>query len=291
MTPAVTAPCFYLDRDDLGVGEVVLADGEGHHAVTVKRLRVGEPVLISNGKGRLASGVVAAVTGRDRLAVRIDSCRPTPASVPKLTVALALIKGERMESAIEQLSEVGVDRVVVYAAERSISRSPGGVGEALLSKLRRRSLEAMKQSRRAWLMPVDPVRDTAALGELAARASHVDGLTSRPTAHTAAPTAGSSGHATAHSTAMFVLDVDADKALVGPEMLSDLGPARSAEASEIVVVVGPEGGLTPAELERFAAVGATQVRLGDTVMRAGTAAVAGAVAVSLAVGRWQTAVS
>lgn len=268
----MTAPCFYLDSDVLVAREVVLGGSEGHHAVTVKRLRVGEEVLISNGRGWLGVGHVTALRGRGSLVIHLHSALTIAKPSPTITVAMAVIKGERLERAIEQLTEIGVDQALLFAADRAVVRSAGGVGEALLAKLRRRAVEAMKQSRRGWLMQVDAVPSTVALA-----------------AWIGQPQSAGAGdaHATTNPSRAFVLDVDATDSL----------PARAAASPEfesvprIVVVIGPEGGLTPTELECLKGAGAGVVRLGDSVMRSGTAAVAGAVAVSLAAGRWQTDVS
>lgn len=260
MAPA----CFYFDSDELVVGEVVLSGDEGRHAVSVRRMRVGEAVLLSNGRGWLGTGEVKAVCGRDRLIVQLRSWQPVPRRTPQLTVALALIKGARLDAAVEQLGEVGVDEVVLFAARRSVVRSAGAaaddaVSDALMTKLRRRAVEAMKQSRQGWMLGVERVAGSGGLCRMIA--------------------------ARGRNEQVFVLDQNAPELAVSPAVQS----APLAGAERITVVVGPEGGLTTAELGLLADAGATSVRLGGGVMRSGTAAVAGAVAFSLAAGRWQTA--
>lgn len=267
----MTAACFYLDTENVEAGEFVLSGAEGRHAVTVKRMRVGEEVLISNGRGSLGTGQVAALHGRDRLVVQVRSWRTLPRLSPRLTVAMAVIKGERLERAVEQLSEVGADEVVLFASARAVVRSTdGAVGAPLLAKLRRRAVEAMKQSRRGWLMAVDQVSDTAALAQLI-----------RDSAEPAARGA----FALSSPTSAFVLELDE---AASPWPAPWPRAAALGAAAQIVVVVGPEGGLAPGELECLKDAGAQVVRLGNSVMRSGTAAVSGAVALSLAVGRWQT---
>ena len=224
-------------------GDVLRLDGpEGHHAAAVRRLEVGERVRLTDGVGGVADGVVSAV-GKRQVDVAVESRAELPRPAPRLTVVQAVPKADRAELAVQALTEVGVDRVVPWAAARSQVRVSGERGERLLAKWRAWAHEASKQSRRAWFCEVTDVATTEQVAALLADAAA--GLV-------------------LHEGATEPLTVDADVA-------------------DVVLVVGPEGGITDAELD---ALPARAVRLGDTVLRTSTA---GAVAagVVLAATRWR----
>src|SRR3954466_10369852 len=119
----MTAPVFRLDP--LPAGEVVVLDGtEGRHAVTVRRLRAGERGDLTDGRGTLAEGVVAGAD-RDRLEVRVERRSVVPVPAPRIVVVQALVKGDRSELAVELLTELGVDEIVPWEAERCVARWAG----------------------------------------------------------------------------------------------------------------------------------------------------------------------
>jgi 16S rRNA (uracil1498-N3)-methyltransferase len=224
-------------------GAVVRLDGpEGHHASVVRRLRVGERVRLTDGAGAVADGVVIEVQKRS-VDVAVEARRAVPRPAPRLTVVQAVPKSDRAELTVQALTEVGADRVVPWAADRSQARLSGERGERLVAKWRSWAHEASKQSRRAWFCEVADVATTAEVGALLQ---------------------GCDLPLVLHEEAVSPLPVD-------------------LRAADVVLVVGPEGGITPAELD---ALGTAPVRLGDTVLRTSTA---GAVAagVVLAASRWR----
>ena len=227
---------------------VTLTGAEAHHASTVRRVRVGEEVIVGDGRGTVLAGIVASVAARE-VVVRVGD--RTDASPPRPRVALvqALAKGDRDELAVQAATELGVDEIVPWQASRSVSRWDAAKqtkGRARWAAIVR---EAAKQAHRAWLPEVGELTSTAALVRRAA-ASRV-----------------------------FVLEPTAT------ERLSDLGP-DAADPRDIVLVVGPEGGIAPDELDALAAAGARPVRLGETVLRTSTAGPAALAVVSTALGRW-----
>jgi 16S rRNA (uracil1498-N3)-methyltransferase len=236
-----TAPLFLVPELP-AADEFDLTGDEGRHAARVRRLGVGESVTVGDGRGALAECIVAAV-GSDRLTLSVLRRRQVPAPEPRLVVVQALPKGERAELAVETMTELGVDEIVPWAAERAVTQWHGPRGDKALQRWRRTAAEAAKQSRRAWLPTVTELARTA---DVAARATLV--------LHEAATT--------------------------------PLATVSLPSAGEVVVVVGPEGGVSDAELDRFTAGGATAVRLGDPVLRTSTAGAAALAALSLRLGRW-----
>lgn len=241
----MTAPVFLLD--DLSGDRLTLVGPEGHHAATVRRVRVGEAVDLVDGRGNRVSATVRAV-GRDVVELDVIGrvCEPVPS--PRVLLVQAIAKGDRGESAVTMATEAGVDVVVPWAAERSIVKWDGERGERARNRWRSAAREAGKQSRRAWLPEISPMLQTAEVAALLGSAA-----------------------------AALVLHESATAALAACALPS---------SGDIVVVVGPEGGITDAELRAFAAAGATPVRLGASVLRTSTAGVAAVVAVSALSGRW-----
>ncbi|GAA2257764.1 ribosomal RNA small subunit methyltransferase E [Streptomyces ruber] len=245
----MTAPVFVVDRLD-GMGPEFVLDGpEGRHAVSVKRLRPGEEVVLTDGRGRWTEGVVKAAEGKDRLIVTdLGALQEEAPATPRITVVQALPKGDRGELAVETMTEVGVDAIVPWAAARCITQWKGERGAKALAKWRATAREAGKQSRRVRFPEV------------------ADGATAKQVA---------------------ALLAEADFAAVLHE--SGDAPLATAElpaAGDIVLVVGPEGGVSPEELALFTEAGAGAYRLGHSVLRTSTAGTAAAALLLGRTGRW-----
>jgi 16S rRNA (uracil1498-N3)-methyltransferase len=230
--------------DELPDGdEVALTGDEGRHAARVRRIGAGEAVLVGDGRGTLLRCTVQAVDA-DALSLCVETRTAVPAADPRLVVVQALPKGDRAELAVELLTELGVDEIVPWAASRSVAVWQGQRGERARQKWQRTAREAAKQSRRAWVPGVAAPASTA---DVAARLRHATPLVLHEAA--AVP----------------------------------LSAVRLPDAGEIVVVVGPEGGITEQELTAFAA---TPVRLGAPVLRTSTAGAAALAVLSARLGRW-----
>ncbi|MEV4557280.1 16S rRNA (uracil(1498)-N(3))-methyltransferase [Kitasatospora sp. NPDC049285] len=246
----MTAPVFVVD--DLAAaapGGTVRVDGaEGRHAVAVKRLEPGEAVTLADGRGLGVDGTVAAVHGKDVLEVAVTAVRHEPEPSPRITVVQALPKGDRGELAVETMTEVGVDAVVPWAAARCITQWKGERGAKALAKWRATAREAGKQSRRLRFPEVHELVTTRQLLPLLERAAFA-----------------------------AVLHEEGARALAAAEL-----PA----SGEIVLIVGPEGGVSPDELAAFAEAGAAPYRLGPSVLRTSTAGVAAGALLLGRTGRW-----
>ncbi len=231
------------------VGQELVLDGsEGHHAATVRRLTTGEQLSLTDGEGTVARCRVTSVDKRSLVAEVLEVVT-TPPETPRVVVVQAIPKGERGELAVEMLTEVGVDVIVPWAAARSVARWRGDRADKALAKWRTAAREAAKQARRSWF---PTVADLATTDDVVALLS---GASVRVVLHEAAS---------------------------GP--LADVPvPGRG----EIVVVVGPEGGITDDELEAFSAVGAEPLRMGSSVLRSSTAGVAAVAALLARTPRWR----
>jgi 16S rRNA (uracil1498-N3)-methyltransferase len=231
------------------VGTEVGVDGdEAHHAVAVRRLRVGESVVLTDGAGTSVVGSVTS-TGKRAFAVTVSSVERTPEPAPAVVVVQALPKGDRGELAVEVLTEIGVARIVPWAASRSVAVWKGDRADKALARWRATAREAAKQSRRSWLPEVTRLASTDDVVALVA---------------------------------------DAGLALVLHEGASaPLTTVEVPSAGRIVVVVGPEGGLSDDEVAAFTNAGAVAVRLGAEVLRTSTAGVAAVAALLSRTPRWR----
>ncbi|WP_426245324.1 16S rRNA (uracil(1498)-N(3))-methyltransferase [Nocardioides sp. LHG3406-4] len=225
---------------------VEVTGDEAHHAVAVRRLRAGEFVVLTDGAGTAATGEVTS-TGKRVFAVTVTDVATPPEPAPAVTVVQALPKGDRGELAVEMLTEIGVARIVPWAATRSVAVWRGDRAAKSVAKWRATAREAAKQARRAWFPDVAELAGTAAVVELVRAADLV-----------------------------VVLHEEAERSL------PDVGAATS-----VVVVVGPEGGLTDEEVAAFVGAGAVSVRLGAEVLRTSTAGVAAVAALLAGTPRWR----
>lgn len=240
-------PVFLVSPGDLAKDVVTLSGPEGHHAAAVRRLGPGERADVSDGAGCLAECVVESVA-RDTVVLAVRSVQAVPRPAPVLAVVQALAKGDRGELAVELMTEVGVDTVVAWQAERSVVRWQGERGTRALGKWQATAREAAKQSRRAWL---PDVTGPGTLGEIARRVSA--------------------------AACAVVLEASA---------VVPLSRLALPDSGEIVLVVGPEGGISPAERGALGAAGAIEARLGPTVLRTSTAGAAAAAVLLTRSGRW-----
>ncbi|MET9829310.1 16S rRNA (uracil(1498)-N(3))-methyltransferase [Streptomyces sp. NPDC006385] len=248
----MTAPVFVVEHLPAGGAQRYVLDGpEGRHAVSVKRLRPGESVVLTDGDGRWAECEVVDTEGKDRLVVRMGAVAEEPPQTPRITVVQALPKGDRGELAVETMTETGVDAIVPWAAARCITQWKGERGAKALGKWRATAREAGKQSRRVRFPEVADAATTKQVAALLAEADFA-----------------------------AVLHEERD---YGSEPLAT---AELPAEGEIVLVVGPEGGVAPEELALFEEAGAKAYRLGRTVLRTSTAGTAATALLLGRTGRW-----
>ncbi|WP_439664099.1 16S rRNA (uracil(1498)-N(3))-methyltransferase [Lentzea sp. HUAS TT2] len=243
----MTLPVFLVAS--LPAGEEFVLDGpEGRHAATVKRLRVGEELVLSDGSGAQVRCAVTAVE-KDALALRVVERWVEPEPTPRVVLAQALVKGDRGELAVELATEAGVDGVVPWRAARCITKwEDGPRGAKALGRWRSTVREAAKQARRSRVPVVDEPVSTTQLS-----------------------------HRVSSSALTLVLHESAT------ERLADVA---LPESGDVLLVVGPEGGITPEELDALRSSGARIVRLGPTVLRASTAAAVALGAIGVRTARW-----
>ncbi len=240
----MSAPLFLVA--DVSADLLVLRGPEGRHAATVRRVRIGENVDLADGAGNRAHCTVTGLEP-DAVELRVVSRSTDPEPCPRLVLVQALAKGDRGELAVELATEVGVDEIIPWSAERCVVKWEGVRGERALARWRATAREAGKQSRRARHPVVPDPLDTP---ELMLRMAAATTLVLHESA--VAPLAGTSLPAT----------------------------------GEVLLVVGPEGGISDRELAGLVAAGGRSVRLGASVLRTSTAGAAAAAVVSARTARW-----
>jgi 16S rRNA (uracil1498-N3)-methyltransferase len=247
----MVATLFYVDAlPDAGELAVVGGD-EGFHAATVRRIRPGERLVLGDGAGALAHCEVERA-GRDGLDARVLDRWSVPAGQPAVTVVQALPKSERAELAIELATEAGADAFVAWQADRCVASWQGARADKGLRRWGAVARSAARQSRRAYIPPVDGVLSTAA-------------LTQRVRDDVAA---GAVVLALHESATGRIADV------------------AVAQAHSLMLVIGPEGGIAPEEIAVLTAAGAVAVRLGPQVLRTTSAAAVALGALGVLTPRW-----
>ncbi|NLE72679.1 MAG: 16S rRNA (uracil(1498)-N(3))-methyltransferase [Actinomycetales bacterium] len=253
-----TAPVFLADPgllDGYGPGSVyALVGAEARHAGVVQRRRPGERIDVVDGAGVRLECVISVVEP-GRLTLDVLGRREEPAPRVRLVLAQALAKGDRDEMAIEAATEVGVDEVVPWQADRSVVVWRGERAAKSRARWLATVREATKQSRRSWRPEVASPADTAGLAE-----------------RIAAEVARGGVAVVLHGT--------------GAERLADVPLPPPDAGAAVLVVVGPEGGIAARELDVLVGAGARVARLGPTVLRTSTAGPVALALLAERLGRW-----
>lgn len=224
-------------------GEIPLAEGAVHHLRDVLRLAAGEEIIVVS--GGVATRVRLTEVGERVAGERLEDLPVR--GLPRVTLAQGLAKGDKMDDVVRQATEVGISRVVPFAADRSVVRLDTAKAAARTDRWRRIAAEAAQQSQRADIPQVHDVVAADALPDVLA------------------------------GSVVLVCWEDATCAEGIAEAIARLAPSAG---TDVAVVVGPEGGLTQREVGLLESAGALSVTLGATVLRTETA---GVVASALAV--------
>lgn len=227
-------------------GEVVIEGDEAHHGATSLRLKIGERVLVTNGQGRQAEVEITDVNKRN-IAARIIDVKDVPRPRTILTVVQALTKGDRARETIELLTEGGASIIIPWSAARSIGQWKEDKDS--LSRWRSWAREATKQSRRSWTPEIVDVKSTKGVKEL------IEG----------------------HSDVFLFHESATQK-------LSDV--LNLPAPREVMIIIGPEGGITDEEMDSFTNSGAKPVLMGEAIFRSAHAGVAALAAIQAGLGIW-----
>jgi 16S rRNA (uracil1498-N3)-methyltransferase len=221
------------------IGRIDLPAAQAHHVRDVLRMPEGAELEAFDSSGGSGRGRIVSISPGG-VSIQIEQLNRPRADRPTVAVAAAVPKGTRADWMIEKLSELGVDRFIPLAAERSVVLPKGATK---LERWQRLAEESARQSGRSGVMRIDDLTD---------------------------------------------LSVVLKQTLNGKTMAWFLSPAEDASpifelagaiSSGLLLLIGPEGGWSPAEIDAFNAAGIVAARITQTILRVETAAVAAAAVV------------
>jgi 16S rRNA (uracil1498-N3)-methyltransferase len=283
----VTSHLFFTGPGELDAvvpgDSFTLTGDEARHA-TVKRIEPGEAVDLADGRGRRLVGE-ALSGGSAELTVRALRILQEPEPDPELVLVQALAKGNRDELAIEAATELGVDTVVPWQAERSIVRWKADKAAKGTAKWQMAVRTAAKQSRRARVPVVEQLVERAELCALI-RSSRLSLLLHEDAEGTVADAVQSAGLGTNRAEARGTNDGGASPDGAASDGGGSPG-GGGGSAARVLMIVGPEGGISQAEVDAMLEAGAVAVRLGPHVLRSSTAGPAALTLLSELLGRWR----
>lgn len=253
----MSLPVFiHPDLSAVRAGEAFGFSGpEARHAVTVKRMGEGERLELIDGTGTRLTLTITAATGKDSLEGTVESIVTTPAPTPRVTVVQAIPKSERAELAVDLATQAGADGIIAWQADRCVAKWDGKKAPKAVAKWQAVADSAAKQSRRARIPQVrGPLTTPQLVEELSRDRADGDGAS--------APT-------------VLVLHEEATASIKDVPL-----------ADDVVVLVGPEGGIGDAELDRLKEAGATPIKLGPEVLRTASAAMVALAAIGMRTQRW-----
>ena len=236
-----------IPSDTKAGSKIKIAGAEAKHAMSVRRLQIGEPIAVSDGQGQKARGKVSQLS-KDFLELDVESVENIERPKPQLVLVQALAKGDRDEMAVQACTELGIQTVVPWQSERSVSIWKPEKQDKHRLRWQTIATEAAKQSLRPFIPEVEQVLAT---GDLTERLKQFD-LT-------------------------LVLDPTSSTPLTSVSLLGH---------QSIAIVVGPEGGISPEELGQFRSAGLSLVGLGSGILRTSTAGVAVVSYLQATLGNW-----
>ena len=233
-------------------GETLRLDAhQSHYLARVRRLSIGDALRVTDGDGGVGRAVVASLgdggaTVTLRMGERHDDRDAERLAVP-VTLHVALLKGKKLDTVVRQATELGVDRIVPTITRRCVSRPEERDLERKRARWAEIAREAAQQSGRTHLPAVERPTDVAGL----------------------VPT-----HADEEDAALSLMFHEAAEEVFSLARFIHSGSADGTPPDAIRLLVGPEGGLAPDEVERLRGGRWTPVRMPLPVLRAETAAIA-----------------
>jgi hypothetical protein len=245
----MSLPVFVADHLLADVGSLAgISESEARHAIQSQRITVGEHIELIDNTGTRAVVEVESISGKNQLVGIIESITHEPPASPQVTVVQALPKSERSELAIDLLTQAGANVIVPWQASRCIAKWPTAKQQKGVAKWEAAALAAAKQSRRAYIPQITGLKVTSEVEKLIAEADLA-----------------------------LVLDEQAEESVKNLPL---------ADAKNIVLIIGPEGGITEEESAAFQAAGAKSILLGPEVLRTASAGMVALAAIGMRTARW-----
>jgi 16S rRNA (uracil1498-N3)-methyltransferase len=221
------------------IGRIDLPTAQAHHVRDVLRMTEGTEIDVFDASGASGRGRIASISAA-QVSIQVDQLNPPRPDHPKIIVAAAIPKGTRADWMIEKLSELGVHRFIPLATERSVVLPKG---EAKHQRWQRLAEESARQSGRTGVMRIDALTEPQTILDQARN----------------------------ENTTVWHLS-PAESAAPIFDLAHAIPPA-------LLLLIGPEGGWSPAEIAAFDAAGIVPVRITQTILRVETAAIVAAAVV------------
>ena len=230
-------PRFYIPPFAWNPDRLALDSAEAHHAVDVLRMKEGDRATVFNGEGSEAE-VEFAKVGRQGVELRRLSVHKAPPLACRVTLGQAIPKGKNMELILEKATELGAAEIVPLLSERTVVKGTEAEHERKQHKWQRTVVEACKQCGQNWVPRVHPARTPKAFFEGGAKYD-----------------------------LMLIASLQGDARSL-KERLAEFG----GRPTSVLILVGPEGDFTPAEIALAKSHGCRALTLGPIILRTETAA-------------------
>jgi 16S rRNA (uracil1498-N3)-methyltransferase len=234
-------PRFYVQPHAWNPDKLALDAGETHHALDVLRMKAGDRATLFNGQGAEATVEFASVD-KGKIALKKISAAKNDPLACQIVLGQAIPKGKNMDLIVEKATELGAAGIVPLLSERTVVRCDEGEALAKRDKWQRVAIEAAKQCGQNWLpsvtKPQSP-KDFFNSGE--------------------------------KFDLMLIASLQHDSRHL-KQVLAEAG-ANGAKPSRVLVLIGPEGDFTPAEVNLAKNAGCRPITLGPIILRSETAAI------------------
>lgn len=229
---------FYISPTDWDTSALSLADDEAKHCTQVMRHREGDEIIVFNGRGDVGHTRITSIK-KSVVTLECLSIDHLESPAVRITLAPALIKADRWEWLLEKATELGVTEIQPLVTERCVVKLSAEDAARKHEKWQRLIIEACKQSRRAWVPKLHPVRRLHDWCDMSAKT-----------------------------------DLSLVASLGEHAMPIKVAVKQSNRPSTARLIIGPEGDFSPEELQHILADGFTPITLGSLTLRAETASIA-----------------
>lgn len=230
-------PQFLIDKRSISNNIAIIADDDAHHITSVLRLKAGDWIVLTDGEGRRWRSTLKEV-GRKEILAELTSLLPVPKNNARITLAQSVIKHDRMEWIVQKAVELGCTNIIPVTTERTIPRLKTDTSEKKISRWQKIAVEAMKQCGAAFTPTVTKLKSFKEL---------VDDTTA------------------GRSKAIMFFE---------GEERTPLKDILNKDASDVTIIIGPEGGFSKEEVDLARSKGVHTAGLGPLILRVETAAIA-----------------
>jgi len=233
---------FYISPDRWNLDALTLDEAEAHHAAEVLRIEPGERAVVFNGQGTEATVEVVRVEKRSIELKRLQHAKTAPLAC-QITLGQAIPKGKNMDLIVQKATELGVASVAPLLSERTVVQFDAAEAAKKREKWQTVAIEAAKQCGQNW---VPAIQTPVSVKDFFAEGRRFD--------------------------LMLIASLQPD-AIHPKQLLEEYLSLQGKKPSSVLVLVGPEGDFTPAEISLAKSHGCRPITLGPIVLRTETAAI------------------